>query len=465
MRNAIHAIYSMAPFVNAIVTQPVASWDPYDQNASSPFFDSEWMFGITDGFDVVIGNPPYVSAWQMEKENPKARPEIKNALKEYSIIVGHWDLYIAFVAKGHEVLKNSANLHYIVPNPILREKYATKTRRFLLESMKLKRLLEFNEINVFENVARRTTVLLATKNICSYNYPISIFGYRNEENIELLNTVNKESWLAQPRSVFLIKGNKEQYLLLKRIENQSDKIGNYFYVNYGAQVSSKRKGAFGKREVVGKTPKGNAKEFYEGKDVQRWRLNYRGLYLDYRINELYGPRSPELFEQNKIVIRKVSDKNHSLSATFDDSKRHTDDGNVLLVPYSSLIGTELRAEFKDFTISKENIDLKYALAVILSKLEGFYFRNTFATESLQGSTSHTYPTSVRGLLVKKVSETEQKPFIEIVDKILKIAKDEDYLQNPQKKAKVKAFEAEINQLVYKLYDLTSEEIKIVEGRK
>lgn len=441
----------------------------HNPKKEKPFFI--WKLEFVDvfedkkGFDVIIANPPYVSAWSMEKENQHSREEIKNALKDYPMLSGHWDLYIAFVAKGHQLLKSDGVLSYIVPNPILREKYATETRKFLLENMTLGNILEFNDINVFEDVSRRTTVFLAQKRLSNNNYPISIFGNDQHGVIGLLNRASRDSWLKQPRHLFLIRGNDKEDKLINNIESQSEKMGNLFYVNYGAQVSSRIKGKFGKKTVVGTQKVKNGKEFYEGKDIKRWHLNWRGLWLDYRADDLYGPRAPELFAQNKIVIRKVSDKKHSISATLDTTKRYTDDGNILLVPYESLIRTSLRTEFEGYVQINKAPNLKYALAIILSKLESFYFRKRFATESLQGSTSHTYPASVRGLVIKNISDIEQKPFVEIVDKVLAITKSNDYLENRTKKEEVKEYERQINQMVYKLYDLTPEEIKIVENDK
>src|SRR3970282_648868 len=98
---------------------------------------------------------------------------------------------------------------------------------------------------------------------------------------------------------------------------------------------------FGKKEVVGNQPKGNAREFYEGKDVQKWRLGYRNLWLDYRENEMYGPRSVELCEQEKIVVRDISDHDHSIAAALDNTNRYTDNTNTLLVPYKSIENTAL----------------------------------------------------------------------------------------------------------------------------
>lgn len=418
------------------------------------------VFESKGGFDVIIANPPYVSAWQMEKDDPKMRKIIKNGLKEYSFLTGHWDLYIAFVALGHKVLGLNGAISFIVPNPILKEKYAKAVREFLLSNMVIDNILEFTDINVFENVSRRTTVFIATKRALN-NYSIKIFGNKvTNGEITLLNAVNNKLWLQQPTHQFVLTLNDAEENLLKKLENKSARFGNYFYVNYGVQPSSKIKGKFSKSDVVSNIPVGNAKRFFEGKDVHRWHVSYRGLWLNYRKKDMYGARTPELFENEKIAIRKVSDKGHRIAAAYDNSKMFTDDGNVLVVPYSSLNGSELKTTFSGYPLLEEKIDLKYAIAFLMSKLQQFYYRKRFATESLQGSTSHTYPSSVRGSLIMSLPQTSQKNIIELVDQILKLAKNTN-----DENVEIQKFEKAINQKIYELYDLSPEEIAIVEGKK
>ena len=171
---------------------------------------------------------------------------------------------------------------------------------------------------------------------------------------------------------------------------------------------------------------------------------------------MYGPRHPSLFEQEKIAIRMISDKGHALAAVLDETGRYSNHSVVLIAPYHGLRDTDLRSDFDDFKHIDADIDIHYVLAIILSKLESFYFKKRFATESLQGSTSHTYPTAVRGLVIKNISKAEQNSFVTIADQILTLKK-----QN--KDTDTKNLESQIDQMVYKLYGLTPEEIKIVEG--
>ena len=127
--------------------------------------------------------------------------------------------------------------------------------------------------------------------------------------------------------------------------------------------------------VVTKNPIGNAKKFYEGKDLHRWHIKSRVLWLDYRQQELYGPRSPELFENDKIVIRHISDKHHRIAASIDKSNRYCDHGIIIITPYDAVNNSGLRLDFKGYNKLGNSIDLRYALAILLSNLITFHFRN------------------------------------------------------------------------------------------
>jgi len=229
-------------------------------------------------------------------------------------------------------------------------------------------------------------------------------------------------------------------------------------------VSSKEKGAFKKSDVVCYEPVGNAKKFYEGKDLHRWSIKWRGLWLDYRKHESYGPRTEQLFECRKIAIRHVSDKYHKLAGTLDETGMYCDHGIVLTVPYSVITKTELTKDFAEYKkIEAADISLEYLAAHLFSSLSNFYYRSKFATESLQQATSHVYPQAVRALPVKNIPLESQKPFIELVKQIQGITCEEEYLSNTAKQARVKELDRQIDQLIYGLYELTQEEIEVING--
>jgi hypothetical protein len=120
-------------------------------------------------------------------------------------------------------------------------------------------------------------------------------------------------------------------------------------------------------------------------------------------------------------------------------------------------------EATSFLMTGKN--LKYLIALLNSKPVTFFFKQFYAGGGL-GEEGYRYKKAfLEQLPIPKIAESDQKPFIDLVDKILAITKDEDYLQNKEKQAKVKEYEYQIDQMVYKLYGLTDEEIKVIEKFK
>ena len=447
-------------------TQLLAEWAPFSYERCD-WFDPKWMFGIDKGFNIVVANPPYISAWTMETRDPEERGRLVKEYVRFEVLKGHWDMYVAFVLQGYRLLCEGGTLSYILPNPILREKYASYLRKFLLDNMKICSVLSFAESNVFKNVSRKTVVFVLNKTI-SDEYTIE--SYKNsswEENKSIIEydvAIQKHSWAKNNLCRFNLDMNDFQTELLDKIDELSSKIGNICYVNYGAQVSSKKKGGFKKGEVVGYTKHGNARKFYEGKDLHRWSIKWRGLWLDYRKDEIYGPRTEQFFESPKVALRHVSDKYHKLGGTLDRTGMYCDHGVVLISPYSTIEKTELIKDFTGYERVDANISLEYLTAHLLSSLSNFYYRYRFATESLQQATSHVYPQAVRAMPIKVISPELQRPFINIVNNILNITKDSDYLSSNSKQVEVKELETQIDKLVYQLYDLSKDEKAVVEGR-
>jgi hypothetical protein len=117
----------------------LALWNPYDQNATSPFFDTEWMFGLKDGFDIVIGNPPYVQLQDnggelAEKYSySKEEQKIKKQESPYKTFARTGDIYCLFYEKGVQLLKSKGYLCFITSNKWMRAGYGEKTRKFFTE--------------------------------------------------------------------------------------------------------------------------------------------------------------------------------------------------------------------------------------------------------------------------------------------------------------------------------------------
>ena len=134
----------------------IAQWDPYDQNASADWFDAEYMFGLTTGFDVVLGNPPYV---QLRRNQAELGRFYQNA--GYETFVRAGDIYQLFYEKGCRLLRrNRGLLAYITSNSWLKAEYGKPMRRYFQEKLSVLRLLEMGK-DVFENAIVDIVILIA----------------------------------------------------------------------------------------------------------------------------------------------------------------------------------------------------------------------------------------------------------------------------------------------------------------
>ncbi|HZJ79424.1 MAG TPA: Eco57I restriction-modification methylase domain-containing protein, partial [Dysgonamonadaceae bacterium] len=156
--------------------QKLAGWDPYDQNASSPFFDPEWMFDIKEGFDVVIGNPPY-------KVLSTKEPLIEIYKGKYSTTKGgKVNLYKIFIEKGVILLNNSGVLSYITPYNYLTSRDSFELRNLIVNHTQIIEIIDYEEDQkVFENVTQAVATLVLIKG-SNKNY-----SYKYYKNNELFN--------------------------------------------------------------------------------------------------------------------------------------------------------------------------------------------------------------------------------------------------------------------------------------
>ncbi len=156
LRKELSALLRRDGFSGATAAM-LAGWDPYDQNASAPFFDPEWMFGVTDGFDITIGNPPYVRA-DAGEEHIELRRKIE-ATGQYETLWEKWDLYIPFIERGFKLLKPGGFTTMIVSDAFCHSKYAQKPQEWFLRNSRVIRLDFFGRIKIFDASVRNVTYL------------------------------------------------------------------------------------------------------------------------------------------------------------------------------------------------------------------------------------------------------------------------------------------------------------------
>ena len=148
LRDKMSVLLAAAGF-SAAHSRHLATWDPYDQNASANFFDAEWMFGVSEGFGITLGNPPYLSAVTMARDS-ETKEQFQRRYPEAS---GAYDIYILFILRGAQLIESNGVYCWIIPNRFLIADYAKKTKNALLEKFGLSWSVDVSTFQVFEETS------------------------------------------------------------------------------------------------------------------------------------------------------------------------------------------------------------------------------------------------------------------------------------------------------------------------
>ena len=261
--------------------EKIAKWDPYDQNATADWFDPEWMFGVIDGFDVVIGNPPYISHDKIPKQ---LKAQIKNHYQSYEPFA---DVYCYFIEKTLELQSKRSILSFITSNSYLRAEYGAPTRRLLLSKNILLRMLNIEDSQVFESAIVNVAIIVSrtptnsTDDSCLVvNSPFSGNSFADFVKINGFNYpqsyFNSKSWnLAEPQLIELQKKLELSGKTLKEFQTKI-RLGIATGSNEAFLINEDQK-----REFYEKNPV-NAeiiKPILRGRDISRYSYNLPGQYI------------------------------------------------------------------------------------------------------------------------------------------------------------------------------------------
>ena len=399
------------------------------------------VFHEKKGFDVVIANPPY-DVYQGNRKN-----EIE-VIKKYPIYDkssgGKLNSYKLFLAKSIELQKPQGLLCEIFQNSFLADRSATKIRKYFIENQRILRIDSFPERDdtkrrVFEDV-KMSVCILFNKNTKDNEYSFQLNIWKDKfmdfSKSIILNNFDVLNFDLENSTIPSI--NQNEIEILKKVSHH--KRLKRFAKCYEGEINL----TFHK-EYLKKEKTGNSK-MIKGAAVQKWLIKEKMSqgeieYLDHTsyLKEKQGKKSQH-FKVKRIVMQGITgvDEKYRLKMTIIEPKIFCGNSvNYILI--------------KD-----NNITYKYLLALLNSHLMNWYFKVFSTNSNVNGYEVDEFP-------VLKISSDNQKPFIDLVDKILAITKDDDYLENAAKQVKAREYEKQIDKLVYKLYGLALEEIKIVEN--
>jgi len=417
-------------------TIQLSGWNPYDQNKFADFFDPMWMFEIDKGFDIVIGNPPYVVPKTLTKN------EKKYFIEKYKSALYQINLYLMFIERGLDLCNNKGILSYIVPNTWLINKTVKDYRKYFIENFNLYKIADLTSQEVFEATVLPIVFIAGkkgnktNKSIIVQTQSGEIFKDKLEIDLSIIN--EKNNYLINYQL------NESNYNLLEVIEVNKKQLKDIAQVSFGVKFYQVNKGKPKQtRKIVdshsfthSKKINNSCKKILEGKDVERYFHSDGDSYIEYG-RWLAEPRKPELFEGERILLRRIVGKNGLIAAYTD--------GNYC---NNSLLHT--------VKIKGEKIQTKYVLAQLNSLVIGFYFLKKYARAE------KTFPEirihELESLPIIESTKPIQTLFTTLVDFII-LSKNlgEEIVKNVNNFNVSDLIERILNGCVYELY--FSEEIK------
>lgn len=339
-----------------------------------------------------------------------------------------------FLRRSSSILGEGKFCTFIIPNTLLLNSTCTKVRKFLLHNTSICNLVDIRD-KVFEDAEIGGNLIIIYRNGQSKD------GHkvRTAEIEALERFTDSFEYDERLQKTYLSNDGYRFYLdissleLMNKIQYESKTLDELSGFYNGIKTGNNKK------FIADKEIDKRYRKIIRGRDIERYRIEFGKKYVLFDKKLLWSNTNEEKLTKNpKIIMRQTGDK---LVGALDTQG------------YLTMDTTHL--------IFDTNIDIKFLLAVLNSKLLNWFHQ---AMTAEQGRAfAEIKIVNLKRLPIRNSSVEEQNALAIIVNEILTITRDNNYSENPSKQAKVKELEKQIDQMVYKLYGLTKEEIAIVEG--
>ncbi|WP_060793198.1 class I SAM-dependent DNA methyltransferase [Campylobacter coli] len=465
----------------------------FNLESNHPF---EWRFefpeildddGNFKGFDLIIGNPPYIRQEELKELKP-------HLAKNYKVYKGTSDIYTYFYELGFNVLKDRGGvLSYITSNKYTRAGYGEALREFLLKNTYILKYIDLNGIKVFDSATVDTSILcfekskskdnkfkyLALSNeilkTCAYNIGL----YKDFAEFSQ-NSLSKESFTFSDENTSALKAKIERIgTPLKEWQGLNIYRGILTGYNEAFIITTEKRNeilANCKDEAEKERTAKLIRKMLRGRDIKRYSYEWAGLWVigtfpSLKIDIEQYPALKQYLSQFLPRIEQSGEKgcrkktSNKWFETQDNIAYYEEFEKEKIVYPETTQGAYFVYDNKGIFLEKTAFfivceNLKYLLGLLSSNLITYYYKN-FSQGCKLGTKGYQYNKhALENLPIPKINSKNQNivdELINLVDEILK-AKEQD------KNANTQELENKINSLVYKLYNLTEEEIKIIEGK-
>ncbi len=386
------------------------------------------------GFDVIIGNPPYVRVDSLKEEE-------KSYWKEkFETATGKYDIYYLFVELSLELLKEEGLFGFIIPNKFCAASSAKVLRDKLINNTKSLSIVSVSSMGVFRDAANYPVILLFRKGKGLKEIEI---GNATDQLMLLGNgfqrySINKKDMDLLPHKVFPINTGQKEIDLVIRLLRENEKFGKYINISEGLRIPEKYERDDEKIKIL--------KQF----QFEKWSgIRKAGTISESNLKKVISEKSDRYINllKDKIVIAEDA---LSITATLDNQK---------MVPQGGVYFG---------TLINDDGSLKYILGLLNSKLLSFVYKVLFGGMHMGGGYLRYRTEFLDELPIKKMGGKQLEEMIGLVEKILLLNErlSEGGGKNTGQYARIKEqngmVEKEINELVYNIYGITKEERKIIE---
>jgi type I restriction-modification system DNA methylase subunit len=397
------------------------------------------IFLEKDGFDVVIGNPPYMQIKEIPAEE---RRYFENC---YEFATGRFNIFYLFIEKTRKIVLENGLVSYIVPDRLLLNTQCDNLRKWLLNDNQILEIISFNE-QVFDTADVDTIILTFKRRTSRKNYLTArVKAVPWEINLASAKEIPYSYIELSPSAQIDLNFNQEKYRIIRKILSASTTLETIAETKDGII-----QGKVGDKLFINERIDEDSKPLLFGENIHRYQINYGYNWANYKPKQMMTleiqrrgkgvrpglwMRDPSIFECPKILTRQTADE---IIAAFDENNNY--------YYANTLHGTR---------IVDQKYNPYYILGVLNSKITTWFYRSN--TDEEGKVFAQIKIELLRRLPIPKLDNSEQAPIINLVKKILSIRSI-----SPQSDTSV--LEKEIDLLIYRLYGLAPDEIAIIEAK-
>lgn len=399
------------------------------------------------GFDCVIGNPPYVDY----RIIPTEQVAYLNNKYTSTQTKEKWSLYLPFIELGTKILNKKGLYGNIIPNTFLSADFGKPLRKLLLNNTTIQEITDVSTLKVFGNVGTYPILLFYANNFNKQSQ-INIANPTTQEELSNIKFEKiKQADIVAKNQTYVISTSytKDNFALVYKLQKcgvpLETVVGKF---SWGTSITGFKSYKIQEAEYnkLNATQKKNYRKVIQTADIKAFGIKWQKEYID---TSIYSPNVAAHFNQNKIVIARLTKK---IQATFDDENYYMG---------------------KSSFITSAKVEPKYLIALLNSNVLNYFFSIKFTNTHLAGGylrfdIPYLQKLPIKVINKKDTTEKQQHDeIIKLVTQIMQLNKDLQATTLPNKitqlQTQITYCENKINNIIYQLYSLTEEEIKAIEN--